>query len=272
VLAVFSRLQLARRSLEARLPGSRLRIRAIVVVLALWTRAATARQVPVPRLVLVVAGQRRALRIQDETEFFGAYEVFATSDYAINLDHPVRRVLDLGANVGFASMLLAERYPDAEIVALEPAPDTFATMVRNVASFGAVRPMQVAVGTDGPVFLDLNVPSVERHASRSGVEVRGISLTTLLDDLGWQEVDLMKIDAEGAEFQVFSDPAMSRVRAIVGEIHTEEAPAGYVGAAQILPSYIVDTNPAVSSSATMFRAVRRSREPRDSDRPRAGGS
>ena len=161
--------------------------------------------------------------------------------------------LDLGANVGFASMLFAERYPDAEIVAVEAAPDTFKRLRGNVASIASIRVLHLAIGTDARVRIDLSGPSAERQTSDRGTEVQGKSLTRLLDDLGWDHVDLMKIDIEGGELAVFADPAMGRVQAIVGEIH------GGVDVTAVLPGWDVQCGPAIGSATTMFRAVRPSR-------------
>jgi FkbM family methyltransferase len=218
-------------------------------MLGLWLQAATHTRLPIPALRLVVNGRPTAIRVSDESEFFGSYEVLSSGDYDIRCGD-VRRVLDLGANVGFASILFAERYPAAEIVAVEAAPDTFARLDANVAGLPSVCALHLAVGSDDPVYIDLALPSAERQASRRGVVVPSKTLARLLDDLGWDQVDLMKIDIEGAEHAVFADPAMSRVRAIVGEMHgTGELRA-------LLPGFDVDANPAIGSAATMFRAVR----------------
>lgn len=246
--AAFGRLTLARRALAPRLPRRSDRARAVAVALALWLQAAVRRPLPIPALRLLVDGRTTTIRVSDESEFFGSYEVLSTGDYDIDLGD-VRRVLDLGANVGFASMLFAERYPAAEVVAVEAAPDTFTRLANNVAGLPSVRVLHAAIGVDGPARVDLDLPSAERAAGEHGTVVPGRTLTRLLDDLGWDHVDLMKIDIEGGELAVFADPAMSRVRAIVGEVHGGEP-------SDLLPGYTTDAKPATGSSAVMIRAVR----------------
>lgn len=249
VWASLGRLRVAQRALAPRLACRADRMRARAVVFTLWLQLAARRPVPIPALRLLVHGLTTTVRVSDESDFFGSYEVLSTSDYEIDIED-VRRVLDLGANVGFASMLFAERYPGAQIVAVEAAPDTFARLHFNMATLSSVRALHLAIGTDGPIRIDLGAPSAERQTSDCGVEVTSKTLTQLLDDLGWAHVDLMKIDVEGAELEVFADPAMSRVRAVVGEIHGDADPA------VLLSDYAVDANPAVGTEATMFRAIR----------------
>ena len=244
------RLNRARRALRPRLPNRALRMRTSVVALALWARVASRHRIPVPALLLCAGGALRKVRVSDESEFFGSLEVFSTDDYNLPISAPVRRVLDLGANVGFSAILFAERYPEAEIVAVEAAPDTFLRLQANVSGLPSIRAVHRAVGSEDPVRIDLVLPSAERQPSANGVAVPGMSLTHLLEDLGWSRVDLMKIDIEGGELAVFADPAMRRVSAIVGEVHGGREPRA------LLPGYRVDVNPAVGSSAMMFRAVR----------------
>ena len=55
---------------------------------------------------------------------------------------------------------------------------------------------------------------------------------------------------------MFAEPAMSRVRAIIGEVHDAKAPAGYTSAAALLRAYDVQSTPSVGGGATMFRAQR----------------
>jgi FkbM family methyltransferase len=253
--AVMGRLSEAWRGLEPRLPGRADKTRAGILAGALWLRLATRQPIPVPRLRLLINGSMNAIQVREEGEFVAAFEVFAADDYGIDLSTPVRRVLDLGANIGFAAMLLAERYPDAEIVCVEAAPDTFAVLEANIAGIERIRALNLAVGTDGPVFVDLAAPSVERQMTEHGTEVPGISLHRLLDDLGWEYLDLLKIDVEGAEFTIFADKAMSRIGAVVGEIHEAHAPVGYTDAGALLPKFRVAVRPTISN-ATVFHAVR----------------
>jgi FkbM family methyltransferase len=256
LLAVLARLTLARRALRPRLPRRSDRVRAGVVVAALWTRAAMGRDVPVPALRMLVGGRSTRVRVRDDSEFFGSYEVLSTDAYSIDCGKPVERVLDLGANVGFASILLSERYPAAQIVAVEAAPDTFAALSANVAGLPRVRPLHLAVGSDGDALVDMALPSAERRVCDAGrMAVPGASLTRLLGDLGWETVDLMKIDVEGAEREVFGDPAMGGVRAIVGEIH---GPASRNGVSALSATHRVECTPVAGDPPTqLIRAWRR---------------
>lgn len=54
-------------------------------------------------------------------------------------------IVDAGANVGYSALWFAAQYPDAEVVAVEPDPETFAELAANCAGVPRIRPVQAAV-------------------------------------------------------------------------------------------------------------------------------
>ena len=222
------------------MPTPRDRRRAWLATVALVARAARL-PIPVPAIPVTIGDRRHRVALRSHTELAGAVEVLCAGNYVDALGHRgVRRVLDLGANVGFATILFAARYRQAQVVAVEPAPDTFARLRRSVAGLPNVRALQLAVGAPGIVSMDLSVPSTERRAADgAGVQLRRVTLSELLDELGWEAADILKIDVEGDEYDVRADPAARRTRVIVGELHTRAAPARFPGVPALLPDHDV---------------------------------
>lgn len=121
----------------------------------------------------------------------------------------VRRVWDLGANIGLTMARYAMAFPDAHITGVELDADNAAQAVRNVAMFASR--CQVLHGAvwfeDGSV--DYVLERSKEHGARvtDGVEAvpsgalraPAFSLNTLLGDA---VVDYMKMDIEGAEAHV----------------------------------------------------------------------
>lgn len=249
-----------RAALMRRVPARWDRLRLTMVTLALTSRLARI-PVPLPSFALTIEGQRHLVRIANHHELAAAVEVLCTSDYDIPLDPAdVQTVIDLGANAGFATLLFASRYPLGSIAALEPAPDTFARLVRNVGHLRNVTTMPLAAGQPGSIVFDLGVPSTERRGqSRSiaGYEIARVGLSEILARLGWDEVDLLKIDIEGDEFALLADPSIERARVIVGELHAAGAPDGFAGLNDVLPQFDVEHDPLGGVGVVMFRAIRR---------------
>jgi FkbM family methyltransferase len=175
-----------------------------------------------PREVTLRSGAELLVRRGDAIPLL---EQFALDVYAVPLPGPpVRSILDLGANVGFASIALAARHPGARIVCVEPEPSTRELLARNLARNGVeAEILALAVGgAPGSVSLRYGEHhSLTRTQPDPAGEIRAAPLAEMLDLAGLPEVDLVKIDAEGAEREVLADVGAwaDRVGAIIGELH-----------------------------------------------------
>jgi len=142
------------------------------------------------------------------------------------------RVLDCGANVGLASLFFRRRYPRARITAYEADPALFAMLDRNLKSnMAGVEAVHAAIWTKsgtlkfrcegGDVGMIEGLPGPV--SSMSG-ETRTVPAVRLRDVLSAEQVDLLKLDVEGAEDAVLADcePVLDRVRAIVMDLHELE--------------------------------------------------
>jgi FkbM family methyltransferase len=130
--------------------------------------------------------------------------------------------VDVGANIGFHTLAMARRVgPQGRVHALEPAPANFRLLARAVreAAYRQVVLHQLAA-TDAPGTVTLHLSAVNRGdhrltaaaEPRGHVPVRGQPLDALL--AGEARVDLVKIDAQGAEVTVLRGLAgtLARVR------------------------------------------------------------
>jgi len=158
------------------------------------------------------------------------YEQFGLDAYCADLRPPVRTVLDLGANVGFATLRFARRYPHARLVCVEPDSTARELLANNLARNGVEAQIfgVAVVGTPGSYRMSAagHPGGNQVTASRSGA-VEGIMLPALLDRAGLEQVDFMKVDIEGAERHLFLSARdwAGRVRALIAELHDEPTPA-----------------------------------------------
>lgn len=121
-------------------------------------------------------------------------------------DPPVVRVLDIGANVGLASVLFLTAFPQCQVVAVEPDPSNAAICRANLAGFGSrAKVVEAAVWSE-----EARVSVGSKHAGTwassviadSQGPIEGQTMPVLLDLLGGR-ADIVKIDVEGAEQAVF---------------------------------------------------------------------
>jgi FkbM family methyltransferase len=159
------------------------------------------------------------------------YETAALPDYA-------RSIIDLGANVGLASVFFAMRYPEAKIVAVEPEADNFRALQGNIEALGSrVRAEHAAIWhEDGSIRLQsetaegVPLPSWGMTVSETGDRgaiTPAVRVDTLMDRYGFKTVDILKVDIEGAELELFAhgaDKWTSRVKLVLVETHNRFRP------------------------------------------------
>ena len=151
----------------------------------------------------------------------------------------IRLIVDCGANIGLSSYYLLHRYPEARVIAVEPDEANCALCRRNLAAFGErAIVMQAAVWRENR-RLRIAPASRSRGAWALRVEpddegpVEGLTLVEILRRAGQTgPVDLLKIDIEGAETEVFrGSPEWLRItRNIAIELHGEDARDTFVHA------------------------------------------
>jgi FkbM family methyltransferase len=148
---------------------------------------------------------------------------------------PGQTVIDVGANIGVFSLWAASHLgSNGRLLSVEPHPLSFGYLERNLAPFsGSARTVQTACGAHpGELELHyvpgrLSVSSFEPRPDRTGhVLVPVHRLDELAAQAGIEQVDLLKIDVEGAEEQVIvgAGELLSRVSRLVIEIEAERQP------------------------------------------------
>jgi len=143
--------------------------------------------------------------------------------------------VDLGANEGYFAVLGARRVgPTGRVVAVEPqarlAPLIRANLELNGVTWARVVEAAVAesAGTR-PLFLTASTNTGASSFFRGTryhlptVEVRTLTLGALLEESGVEEVDLLKVDVEGAELSILEGArqllASGRIRALTLDVH-----------------------------------------------------
>jgi FkbM family methyltransferase len=173
------------------------------------------------------SGLRIGCRLDEASPFV---EIFVRDEYDVpGLDwSAIRTVVDVGANVGMATMWMAQRAPQAHFVAIEPAPATADRLAANVDRNGLSDRVDIVVagvsaerGRGSMVFEGGFTSHAFVEPGAAG-DVELETLADILDRTGEPTVDLLKIDCEGGEYDVLRGPVLQRVGAIVGEYHVVE--------------------------------------------------
>lgn len=137
--------------------------------------------------------------------YCGLHEVHEMA-FVLHLLRPGEHFADVGANIG-SYTVLAGGAVTARVTAVEPIPETFAHLLRNVALNGLnerVRCCQAGLSVQpGTLRFSAGLDTVN-HVLAEGEDLPGVDVPVIrLDDLVGQDVPtLMKIDVEGHELAV----------------------------------------------------------------------
>jgi FkbM family methyltransferase len=168
----------------------------------------------------------RSLEVRDAVSFLEAKaNVFDRELYRFVTDRDVPRIIDCGAGIGLYALYFKRLFPKSEVIAFEPDPRVFEVLKRNCASWGAddVRIIPKAVWTCEST---LAFPRDGNASGRIDETVKDAEVlrvpTCRLRDYLTEQVDLLRLDIEGAEVDVLLDCAdlLGQVQNLAVDYHS----------------------------------------------------
>jgi FkbM family methyltransferase len=207
-------------------------------------------------MVITAKGVKHPLSVRLGTSDVEVYrDTFLEQEYYYPTPFSPRRIVDVGANCGMTSVFYTNRYPDATVVAVEPEPSNYEALVRNTRAYPNIVPIQAALwSTDGQVEVFPPWPYWKRWGKwgfrvRNGNGSRALTLPTLMREFGMESVDILKIDVEGAEREIFSNcDWMEKVKLLAIELHDRETP----GCSDVVNAVAAQCHKTVRGSVTFY--------------------
>ena len=173
-------------------------------------------------------------------------------------------IVDIGSNIGGSILYFRAQFPQARIFGFEPHPESFAILQRNVAGMEGVTVLGCGLGADdrkiavptSPNYSSFSTqspsPDLAGQTSLTDCEVRHAG--DCLTELGINQIDLLKIDCEGSEADIFEalpPGLLQQTKWIVGEMHDA---AGFKILAALAPDFELDLKKRMFSSSFRFHA------------------
>jgi len=147
-------------------------------------------------------------------------------------------VVDLGANIGLTSLYFASHYPSSKLLAVEPNPGTYKMLAANLKELidsGRCQTLKAAVwGRKKALVADhshapdhysafvTKEATGEDTGEDTGEEtMMGLPIQEIINDSGFKKIDLLKVDIEGAEVELFKGDVnwLRHVNSIAIEFH-----------------------------------------------------
>ena len=158
-------------------------------------------------------------------------EIIVNDEYAFYSSNAYPVIIDCGANIGMSVLYFKRCYPQSTIIAFEPNPTTYSLLDKNISSFKLtnVTLHNLALANSvGKIPFHFNddkgtlTGSIQSNRGGSRVvEVSCEKLSSFINE--YSQIDLIKMDVEGAELKIVEDlmqsGAISKVKELIVEYH-----------------------------------------------------
>jgi len=166
------------------------------------------------------------------------YEILLKSKYRSEYYFPEKIkpevILDIGGNVGITSIYLASIFPNATIYTFEPLLENYKILQKNTEQYGNIKVFNIGLGSKNgsfKVFLSDDSENFggasfysegEGNKTESYTECKVRNINDVIQELNISAIDLIKIDTEGAEYDILTclnDKILRSILWITGELH-----------------------------------------------------
>ncbi len=156
------------------------------------------------------------------------FNITTTKDKPLN-------IIDAGAHIGDETLRFRYFHPDANIVAIEAEKNNFEVLSKNFSEDKNVKLFNKALWNE-KTTLNIAQHSDSTEAFRvrekdssntSSTEIKTITIPIIMQENNWDEIDILKLDIEGAEKTIFTknfDEWIEKVNVFVFEIPDSDIP------------------------------------------------
>ncbi|MCS5489028.1 FkbM family methyltransferase [Algoriphagus limi] len=137
-------------------------------------------------------------------------------------------IIDAGANVGYSPIWFKLMFPTSNVLAIEPEGKNFKILERNISGIPDIKALKNGLWYE-ETSLSISNPSSDSWGfrlnttnSKGGNKIESITIPDLITKYSINQIDLLKIDIEGAEYELFKYKAetwLPYVRMIMLEVH-----------------------------------------------------
>ena len=155
-------------------------------------------------------------------------QVFVHKEYDINFGKHPKVIIDGGANIGLFTIFMKNKYPQAKIICIEPDPENFEVLKKNVGGYPDVYCENAGLWNKEIMLsihdkYDMGKWGMVVEENEEGI-VKAISINYLIKKYDLERIDILKLDIETSEKILFKDNYenwLKRTKMMVVELHDE---------------------------------------------------
>lgn len=181
----------------------------------------------------------RIYKLRNGTKFKTHYSLDAATIFVIYIRKDYGNIpndsiiVDIGANIGVFSIFASKNGKNNIIYSYEPIEETYSHLQENIIlndCKDSIIPFNYAIASKKEkrkMFLvdSVNNTIIESNSNLPSVEIESITLEDVFKDNNLERIDLLKLDCEGAEYEIFynlPDNLFSKIKEIKMEFHGQK--------------------------------------------------
>lgn len=189
------------------------------------------------------------------------YQIFIDKEVDFKLDSFPNVIIDCGANIGLSTLYFKMKYPDCKIFSIEPENSNFEMLGLNTKAYKNIIQINAAVWyedkqlditDDGGGHASFQVADDSENKNIIG-KVNTLTLYNLTQKYNIDKIDLLKIDVEGSEYEIFyfqKNDWLPKINNLAVEIHEKLKP----GANELIDNIMKDNfHKSSSGEYTLFK-------------------
>ncbi|MBK9249843.1 MAG: FkbM family methyltransferase [Ignavibacteria bacterium] len=155
-------------------------------------------------------------------------QILIDRDYDFEIDFTPNIIIDLGANIGLAALYFKNKFPTANIVCVEPEQSNFKLLQMNTSQYDNVVCLNNGIWNKNTNLIIEDSKSgfwgfmVRETTEITANSIQAISINEIMSQLNIEFIDILKIDIEGSEKELFEtnyEEWMPKVKIIIIELH-----------------------------------------------------
>jgi len=148
--------------------------------------------------------------VDDGSFILSLEEIFFTEIYKLDVEKNENlKIIDCGSNIGLSLLYFKLNYSNSEVIAFEPDQENYKLLKQNTDNwdFNKITLHQAAIWTENGDIAFSNTGNLGGKIENTSNSGQGISKvkSVRLKDILIEKIDLLKIDIEGAEYEVIKD-------------------------------------------------------------------
>ena len=161
------------------------------------------------------------------------HQILTFKEYDVNLGFKPKIIIDAGANIGLATVYFTNKYPDAKIIAIEPESSNFEMLKKNSENYKNILLQKRALSNESNLVLNVIdkgfgnwgfITEIDNNASSQNIvdAIKTITIDEIIKENNLEFIDLLKIDIEGGEKELFEsnyENWLPKIKCIVIELH-----------------------------------------------------